>query len=51
MSGLRFVRRAREAQIPVAIINRGATRGDPLADIRVDATLGEVLPALAGEFA
>jgi NAD-dependent SIR2 family protein deacetylase len=51
MSGLRFVQRAREAQIPVAIINRGATRGDPLADIKVDATLGEVLPALAGEFA
>jgi NAD-dependent SIR2 family protein deacetylase len=47
MSGLRFVNRARQAQIPVAIVNRGATRGDPLADVKVDAALGEVLPALA----
>jgi NAD-dependent SIR2 family protein deacetylase len=47
MSGLRFVHRAQQAQIPVAIINRGATRGDPLADIKIDATLGEVLPMLA----
>ena len=47
MSGLRFVHRARQAQIPVAIVNRGATRGDPLADIKVDAALGEVLPELA----
>jgi NAD-dependent SIR2 family protein deacetylase len=47
MSGLRFVHRARQAGIPVAIISRGATRGDPLADIKVDAALGEVLPALA----
>jgi len=35
------------ARIPVAIINRGATRGDPLADIKVDAALAEVLPTLA----
>jgi NAD-dependent SIR2 family protein deacetylase len=47
MSGLRFVNRARRARIPVAIINRGATRGDPLADVKVDAALGLVLPALA----
>ena len=48
MSGLRFVHRAREAPIPVAIVNRGATRGDPLADIKVDGALGVVLPILAG---
>jgi NAD-dependent SIR2 family protein deacetylase len=48
MSGLRFVHRARQARIPVAIVNRGVTRGDPLADIKVDAALGEVLPTLAG---
>jgi NAD-dependent SIR2 family protein deacetylase len=47
MSGLRFVHRARQARIPVAIVNRGATRGDPLADIKVDAALGEALPTLA----
>lgn len=47
-SGLRFVHRAKQAGIPVAIVNRGATRGDPLADIKLDATLGELLPTLAG---
>ena len=47
MSGLRFVHWAQQARIPVAIVNRGATRGDVLADIKVDAALGEVLPTLA----
>jgi NAD-dependent SIR2 family protein deacetylase len=48
MSGLRFVNRAAQARIPVAIVNRGVSRGDPLADVKVDAALGDVLPALAG---
>jgi NAD-dependent SIR2 family protein deacetylase len=48
MSGLRFVHRAREKGIPVAIVNRGATRGDPLADLKIDAVLGQALPALVG---
>jgi len=48
MSGLRFVLRAQQARTPVAIVNRGVTRGDPLADVKVDAALGEVLPALVG---
>jgi NAD-dependent SIR2 family protein deacetylase len=47
MSGLRFVRRAAALNIPVAIVNRGETRGDPLAELKVDAALGDVLPALA----
>jgi NAD-dependent SIR2 family protein deacetylase len=47
MSGLRFVHRAQQARIPVAIVNRGATRGDQLPDIKVDAALGE-LTAHAG---
>lgn len=46
MSGLRFVHRAHKAGIPVAIVNRGATRGDPFADIKVDAALADVLPAV-----
>ncbi|WP_044237418.1 NAD-dependent protein deacetylase [Chondromyces apiculatus] len=45
-SGFRFVRRAAERGIPVAIVNLGPTRGDPLAHLRLDARLGEVLPAL-----
>ena len=47
MSGLRFPRRAAALGKPVAIVNQGATRGDELATVRVDAPLGEVLPRLA----
>ncbi|MFC6883334.1 MULTISPECIES: NAD-dependent protein deacetylase [Actinomadura] len=46
MSGLRFVRRAAEAGIPVAIVNRGATRGDGHALLRLDAPLGAALTDL-----
>jgi NAD-dependent deacetylase sirtuin 4 len=45
-SGYRFVRRAAERAIPVAILNRGPTRGDEHATIRVDARAGLALPAL-----
>jgi NAD-dependent SIR2 family protein deacetylase len=47
MSGYRFVLRARKLGIPVAIVNQGATRGDPYAAVRVDAPLGQVLRALS----
>ncbi|WP_434446422.1 NAD-dependent protein deacetylase [Lentzea sp. E54] len=47
MSGLRFVRRAAAAGIPVVIINRGETRGDPYASLRCDLPLGTSLTALA----
>jgi NAD-dependent SIR2 family protein deacetylase len=47
MSGLRFVLRARDQSVPVAIVNRGVTRGDPLAEVRLDAALGTTLTALA----
>ncbi len=48
MSGLRFVRHAARVRgIPVVIVNRGATRGDDLADLRVDAGTSETLTALA----
>ena len=48
MSGLRFVRHAARAGKPVVIVNRGETRGDPLATVKVDAGTSEVLTALAG---
>jgi NAD-dependent SIR2 family protein deacetylase len=48
MSGLRFVRRAAKAGTPVVIVNRGATRGDPLAACTVDAGCSEFLTELAG---
>jgi len=47
LSGLRFVRHARKRGIPVVIVNRGGTRGDELADVRVDAGCSETLTALA----
>lgn len=47
MSGLRFVKRARALDVPVVIVNRGATRGDPLATLRVDAGCSETLVVLA----
>jgi NAD-dependent SIR2 family protein deacetylase len=46
-SGYRFVRRAAERGVPVAILNRGPTRGDPHATLRVDAAAGESLAAIA----
>ena len=45
-SGYRFVRRAAERNVPVAILNRGPTRGDPHAQLRLDAHAGLALPAL-----
>ncbi|GAB4009790.1 Sir2 family NAD-dependent protein deacetylase [Nocardioides ultimimeridianus] len=48
MSGLRFVRRAARLGVPVVIVNRGATRGDDLATVRVDAGTSDWLPLLAG---
>jgi NAD-dependent SIR2 family protein deacetylase len=47
MSGYRFVLRAVQRGIPVAIVNQGATRGDKHATLRLDAPLSDVLPSLA----
>jgi NAD-dependent SIR2 family protein deacetylase len=46
LSGLRFVRHAAGLGIPVVIVNQGATRGDDLADVVLDAPLGTTLTAL-----
>ena len=46
-SGYRFVRRAGERGIPIAIVNRGPTRGDGEATVRLDGPAGEILPRLA----
>ena len=43
MSGYRFVRRAAEKGIQVAIVTRGPSRGDQQATIRLDAPLGVTL--------
>jgi len=43
MSGLRFVRYAAKAGLPVVIVNRGPTRGDELATVKVEAGCSEWL--------
>lgn len=42
-SGRRFVVRAAERGLPIAIVNQGPTRADHLAAVRIDAPLGSVL--------
>jgi NAD-dependent SIR2 family protein deacetylase len=43
MSGLRFVRHQARQQQPVVIINRGPTRGDDLATVKIDSGCSETL--------
>lgn len=45
-SGFRFVKRASERDIPIAIVNIGPTRGDELAGIKLEANVCEALPTL-----
>lgn len=49
LSGFRFVRHAAGLGIPVVIVNQGATRGDELAVVVLDAPLGPTLAALAAD--
>jgi NAD-dependent SIR2 family protein deacetylase len=50
-SGYRFLRRAVERGIPVAIVNRGPVRGEEHAALKVEASTGATLDALARAFA
>jgi NAD-dependent deacetylase sirtuin 4 len=43
-SGRRFLYRARETGVPIAIVNVGPTRGDALARVKVEERLGTALP-------
>jgi NAD-dependent SIR2 family protein deacetylase len=45
-SGRRFVKQAHQRGIPIVIVNRGETRGDPLATLKIDAGCAETLAAL-----
>ena len=47
MSGLRFVRHQTKRDRPTVIVNRGATRGDPLASLKLEEGCSEVLTSLA----
>ena len=42
-SGFRFVRQATDAGLPIAIVNRGHTRGDEYAHMKVEGDVGDVL--------
>ncbi|TWT23188.1 NAD-dependent protein deacetylase [Luteimonas marina] len=44
-SGFRFARMAAGAGLPLAILNRGKTRADDLASLRLDADIGDTLAA------
>jgi NAD-dependent SIR2 family protein deacetylase len=48
-SGFRFVRHAAARGMPIAIINRGRTRGDELATVKVDGGCSPMLVLLAEE--
>jgi NAD-dependent SIR2 family protein deacetylase len=49
LSGYRFARHAHARGIPIVIVNRGSTRADKLATLKLDAGCSETLGALAGE--
>lgn len=50
-SGFRFVRLAHEAGVPIAIVNRGRTRGDDLADLKIEGEVGTMLTAAVSAIA
>ena len=46
-SGFRFVRRAQEQALPIAVVNIGPTRADDIAAVKLSAPVGAILPRLA----
>ncbi len=46
MSGLRFVRHAQRCGKSVVVVNRGHTRGDDIADLKIDHRCADVLAGL-----
>jgi NAD-dependent SIR2 family protein deacetylase len=44
-SGFRFVKLAHDLGLPIAIVNRGRTRGDELAELKVEGDVGALLTA------
>lgn len=49
-SGYRFLLAASDRRLPVAILNIGPTRADHLAELKVTARCGEVLPILSASW-
>lgn len=50
-SGIRLLDQAVKRRMPVVIVNRGATKGDPRASLKIEAGTTEVLVALAERLA
>lgn len=46
-SGYRFLVRAADRRVPIAIVNRGAVRGEERAALKIEASTGDTLTALA----
>lgn len=46
-SGMKLVNRARKAGVPVVIVNRGETKADRYAAVRLEGSTAELLPAIA----
>ena len=46
-SGIRLLDQAAKRRIPIVIINRGVTKGDSRASLKIDAGTSEVLSALS----
>ena len=44
-SGFRFVKRAHDSGLPIAIVNRGRTRADELATLKIEGDVGSLLTA------
>jgi NAD-dependent SIR2 family protein deacetylase len=45
-SGIRLLEQAVRRKLPVVIVNRGATKGDPKATVKIDSGTSETLVAL-----
>jgi len=50
-SGIRLLDQAAKRKLPIVIVNRGVTRGDPRATVKIDAGTSETLVALAAHLA
>ena len=49
-SGYRFLLRAADRGIPIVIVNRGPVRGEERAAVKIEASTGATLAALAARF-
>jgi NAD-dependent SIR2 family protein deacetylase len=50
-SGIRLLDQASKRKMPIVIVNRGVTKGDPRASLKIDAGTSEVLVALRDRLA